>query len=101
MPRGIKSQSSEYALLQMKYVRENKPKKATVHRTRTRVVENYMRASRRNGLDVERRNLCNYSQRMPPELQQYYFNRISELTTQMDASKKRYPQFRGDYDLIY
>ena len=101
MPRGIKSKGSEYALLQMKRAHENKLKEATAHRTRARVVENYMLASRRNDLEVERQNLNNYSQRLPPELQQHYARRINDLTTQIDASKKRYPQFRGDYGPVY
>ena len=71
----------------MRYARENKLKEATAHRTRARVVETYMRASRRNDLEVERQQLKNYSQRMPAELQQHYFNRINDLSTQIDASK--------------
>ena len=92
------SKGAEYSLLQMRYAQKNKLKEATAHRTRARVVENYMRASRRNDLEVERQNLRNYSQRLPAEVQQHYFSRINDLTTQIDASKKRYPQFRGDYD---
>ena len=98
MPRGIKVKGSEYALLQMKRAHENKLKEATVHRTRARVVEDYMRASRRNDLEVERQNLNSYTQRLPPELQQYYASRMNDLATQIDASKRRYPQFRGAYD---
>ena len=94
MPRN----GSEYALLQMKRAHENKLKEATAHRTRARVVEDYMRASRRNYLEVERQNLNNFAQRVPPELQNYYTSRVNDLTAQIDASKKRYPQFRGHYD---
>ena len=92
------SKGAEYSLLQMRYARGNKLKEATAHRTRARVVENYMRASRRNDLEVEQHNLRNYSQRMPAELQAHYFNRINDLSTQIEASKKRYPRFRGGYD---
>ena len=96
MPR----KGTEYALLQMKRAHENKLKEATAHRTRARVVEDYMRASRRNDLEVERQNLTNYTQRLPPELQQYYASRVNDLAAQIDASKKRYPQFRGNYDPV-
>ena len=48
MPRGIKAKGSESALLQMKRAHRNKLKEATAHRTRARVVESYMQASRRN-----------------------------------------------------
>ena len=92
------AKGGDYALLQMKYARENKLKEATAHRTRARVVEDYTRASHRNNLEVERQNLNSFAQRMPPQMQQYYFDRITDLTTQIDASKKRFPQFRGHYD---
>ena len=91
---------SEYALLQMRHAHENRLKEASAHRTRARVVENYMRASQRNDMEVERQNLQSYMQRLPPEIQQYYATRVADLTTQIDASKKRYPQFRGDYDPV-
>ena len=97
MPRGL-AKGSDYALLQMKFARENKLKEATAHRTRARVVEDYTRASHRSDLEVERHNLNSFAQRMPPQVQQYYFDRIADLTTQIDASKKRFPQFRGHYD---
>ena len=97
MPRGL-AKGSEYALLQMKYARENKLKEATAHRTRARVVEDYMRASNRNNLELERQSLNTFAQRMPAQVQQYYFDRINDLTTQIDASKKRFPQYRGHYD---
>ena len=73
------SKGAEYSLLQMRYAQENKLKEATAHRTRARVVENYMRASRRNDMEVERQNLRNYSQRLPVEVQQHYFSRINDL----------------------
>ena len=95
---SIRGQGSDYAFLQMKYARENKLKEATAHRTRARVVEDYTRASHRNNLEVERQNLMSYAQRMPASVQQYYFTRITDLTSQIDASKKRFPQYRGHYD---
>ena len=82
------SKGAEYSLLQMRYAQENKLKEATAHRTRARVVENYMRASRRNDLEVEQQNLRNYSQRMPAELQAHYFNLINDLSTHIEASQK-------------
>ena len=39
-------------------------------------------------MEVERLNLNNFAQRMPPELQQYYISRVNDLTAQIDASKK-------------
>ena len=92
------SKGSEYALLQMRYARENKLKEATAHRARARVVEDYTRASHWNNLEAERQSLNTFAQRMPAPLQRYYFDRINDLTTQIDASKKRFPQFRGHYD---
>ena len=100
MPKRLPSynKGSEYALLQMKYARENKLKEATVHRTKARVVEDYTRASNRNNLEVERQNLNSSIQRMLHGLQQYYLDRINDLTTQIDTSKRRFPQYRGHYD---
>ena len=98
MPKGLVKQGSEYALLQMKYAHENKLKEATAHRTKARVVEDYNRASNRNNLEVERQNLNSSVQRMPHGMQQYYLERINDLTTQIDSSKKRFPQYRGHYD---
>ena len=90
MPRGL-AKGSDYALLQMKFARENKLKEATAHRTRARVVEDYTRASHRNNLEVERQNLNSFAQRMPPQVQQYYFDRIADLTSQIDTSKRGSP----------
>ena len=100
MPKRLSSynKGSEYALLQMKYAHENKLKEATAHRTTTRVAEGYNRASNRNNLEVERQNLNSSGQRMPPGMQQYYLDRINDLTTQIDTSKRRFPQYRGHYD---
>ena len=85
------TKGSEYALLQMKYARENKLKEISSHRTRARVVEDYTRASHRNNLEVERQNLNSFAQRMPPQVQQYYFDRIADLTSQIDTSKRGFP----------
>ena len=101
MPKGLapaNRKGSEYALLQMKYAHENKLKEATAHRAKARVVEKYLLASNRNNLEVERQNLNSSIQRMPQGVQQYYLDRINDLTAQIDNSKKRFPEFRGYYD---
>ena len=85
------NKGSEYALLQMKYARENKLKEATVHRAKARIVEDYTRASNRNNLEVERQNLNSSIQRMLHGLQQYYLDRINDLTTQNRHIKKMFP----------
>ena len=94
MPR----KGTNYALLQMKYARENKMKEISSHRDRARVVEQYTLASRRNDLEVERHNLRHYAQRLPAPIQTYYFDRINDFTSQIDTSKKRPPQYSGHYD---
>ena len=99
MPKGLLKKGSEYALLQMKYAHENKIKEATAHRTKARVVEDYTRASNRNNLEVERQNLNNSVARMPVGMRQYYLERMNDLTTQIDTSKIRFPQYRGHYDI--
>ena len=91
-------QSSNYAFLQMKYARGNKLKEISSHRDRARVVEQYTLASRRNDLEVERQNIRHYAQRLPAPIQNYYFDRINDLISQIDTSKKRFPQYRGHYD---
>ena len=72
MPR----KGTNYALLQMKYVRENKMKEISSHRDRARVVEQYALASRRNDLEVERHNLKHYAQRLPAPIQNYSPNNV-------------------------
>ena len=97
MPRGL-SKGSEYVFLQMEYARENKLKEATAHRTKARVVEDYTRASNRNNLEVERHNLHSSVQRMPPGMQQYYLDRINDLTAQIGTSKNAFLNTDGHYD---
>ena len=90
---------TEYALLQMKYARENKLKEETSHRSRAREVEKYLLASQRNDLEVQRHNLRYGLEKLPTSVRRYYIDRINDLTEKIDTSKKRFPQFRGIYDM--
>ena len=94
----MQHKNTNYVLLQMKYVRENRMKEKSPHRDRARVVEAYTLASRRNDLEVERHNLKHYAQRLPAPIQHYYIDRINDLTSHIDTSKIRLPQYRGHYD---
>ena len=89
---------AEYALLQRKYKYENMLKRLSSHRTAAREREKYYMASQRNGLEEQRGNLRNGLERLAPPVRAYYLGNIAELDARIDASKKRFPMFRGDYD---
>ena len=86
--------SSTDALYQMKLARENQIKSATAYRERARVSEQYLMASRRNDLEVERANLGHYVRRLPQALQGFYFDRIRDLSDQIDSPKRKCPMHR-------
>jgi hypothetical protein len=89
---------SEYALLQRKYQHENLIQEVASHRSRAREREHYVIASQRNGLEEQRGNLRNGLERLPPPMRTYYLDRINQLDARIDASKRKYPMFRGNYD---
>ena len=89
---------SEYALLQRKYQHENLLQEVASHRSRAREREKYFIASQRNGLEEQRGNLRNGLERLPPPMRRYYLDRINQLDAKIDASKRKYPMFRGNYD---
>ena len=93
------AKGTEYTLLQMKYARENKLKEETAHRSRAREVEKYLLASQRNDLEVQRHNLRYGLEKLPLSVRRYYIDRINDLTGKIEASKRRFPQFRGIYDM--
>ena len=91
--------ATDYALLQRKYLRENLLKEVSSHRDRNREKETYLRASHRNELEQQRNNLRNGLDRLTEGVRKYYMDRIVQLDTKISASKKRYPMFRGNYDM--
>ena len=92
------SSGAEYALLQRKYKYENLLQHLSSHRTGAREREKYYMASERNNLEQQRGNLRNGLERPAPPVRAYYLGNIAELDARIDASKKRFPMFRGDYD---
>ena len=89
---------SEYALLQRKYARENLLNEVSSHRSRARGRGRYVLAAQRNGLEVQRENLRYGLEKLPVGIRRHYLDRISEVTGRIDASKRRFPQYRGDFD---
>ena len=68
------------------------------HRSQAGEREQYYMASQRNGLEEQRGNLRNGLERLSPSVRAYYLGNIAELDARIDASKQRFPMFRGDYD---
>ena len=93
------TKGSECALLQKKLARENMLKEESSHRSRVMEREKYRLASQRNGLEEQRMNLRYGLQKLPVSVRQYYLERINNLTGQVEASKKPFPQYRGNYDM--
>ena len=93
------ARGSEYALLQHKFQLENLMQEVSSHRSRAREREKYHLASQHNSLEEQRGNLRNGVERLPPSVCQYYLGRIADLDTRIDTSKRRFPQFRGIYDM--
>ena len=93
------SSATEYALLQQKYLRENLLKEVSSHRDRAREKEKYLLASQRNTLEQQRRNLNYGLEKLSEPVRKYYIDRISQLGEKIDANKRKYPMFRGDYDI--
>ena len=77
---------------------ENLLQEVSSHQSRARERESYYLASQRNGLEEQRANLRNGVERLPVGMRQYYLGRIADLDQRIDVSKKRFPQFRGNYD---
>ena len=93
------AKGTEYALLQRKLQRENLLQEISSHRSRAREREKYYLASQRNSLEEQRGNLRYGLEKLPPPLRAYYTEKIAELDARIDASKKRFPMFRGNYDV--
>ena len=93
--------AAEYALLQLKYRRENLLKEVSSHRDRARETETYILASHRNSLEEQRHNLRYGIEKLAPPLQKYYLEQIMQLEAGIASSKKRFPMFRGNYDVDY
>ena len=93
------AKGSEYALLQKKLLRENMLKEESTHRSRARETERYLLASQRNNLEEQRMNLRYGLEKLPTSVRQHYLERINNLTGQIEASKKRFPMYRGNYDM--
>ena len=92
------TRGAEYALLQRKCKYENLLKHLSSHRVAAREREKYAMASQRNGLQEQRANLWNGLERLSPPVRAYYLGNIAQLDAQINASKQRFPMFRGDYD---
>ena len=88
----------EYALLQRKYKHENLLKHLSSHRSQAREREQYSMASQRSGLEEQRGNLRNGLERLSPAVRGYYLGNIAQLDARIDASRKSFPLYRGDYD---
>ena len=96
--KRMPASGAEYALLQRKYKYENMLKRLSSHRTAAREREKYYMASQRNGLEEQRGNLRNGLERLSPSVKAYYLDNIAQLTARIDASRKSFPFYRGDYD---
>ena len=92
------ARSAEYALLQRKYQYENLLKQVSSHRSQARERETYYLAAQRNGVEEQRGNLRNGLERLSPSVRAYYLGNIAQLDATIDASRKQFPMFRGDYD---
>ena len=93
------AKGSDYALLQRKYQLENLLQELSSHRSRAREREKYFLASQRNNLEEQRSNLRYGLEKLPVGVRQYYLGRITDLNQRIDASKKRFPMYRGYYDM--
>ena len=74
-------------------------KEESTHRSRARVAEQYLLASQRNNLEEQQMNLRYGLENLPVSVRQHYLERINNLTGKIEANKKRFPQFRGNYDM--
>ena len=93
------AKGSEYALPQMKLARENGLQEEAPHRSRAMEAGKYRLASRRKNLEEHRMDLRYGLDKLPVSVRQYYLERINNLTGQIEASNKRFPQYRGNYDM--
>ena len=59
----------------------------------------YLLASERNNLQEQRDNLQYGVEKLSPALQKYYLGKIAGLDGKLAASKKRFPMYRGNYDM--
>ena len=90
---------TEYALLQKKLRHENMLQQASSQRSKAIEREKYLLASERNNLEQQRNNLQYGVEKLPPALQRYYLGKIAELDGKIATSKKRFPMYRGSYDM--
>jgi len=50
-------------------------------------------------LEEQRGNLRSGLEKLPARMRQYYLDRIADLDQKIDASKRRFPQFCGNYNI--
>ena len=93
------AKGSYYALLQRKFALENRLKEESPHGSRARETQRYLLANQRNILEEQRQSLRYGLEKLPVSVRQYYLERINNLTRQLEASKRCFPQYRGNYDM--
>ena len=93
------AEGSEDALLQKKLRHDNMLQQVSSHRSKAIEREKYLLASERNNLEEQGSNLQHGVEKLPPALQRYYLGKIADLDGKIVASKKRFPMYRGKYDV--
>ena len=93
------AKGSEYALLQKKLRHENMLQQVSSSRSKAIERAKYLLASERNNLEEQRNNLQYGVEKLSPALQRYYLGKIAELDGKIAASKRRFPMYRGNYDM--
>ena len=93
------AKGSEYALLQKKLRHENMLQQVSSHRSKALERAKYLLASERNSLQEQRNNLQHGVEKLSPAVQRYYLGKIAELDGKIAASKRRFPMYRGNYDM--
>ena len=93
------AKGSEYALLQKKLRHENMQQQVSSHRSKALEREKYLLASERSNLEEHRNNLQYGVEKLSRALQWYYLGKIAEPDGKIAASKKRFPMYRGNYDM--
>ena len=90
--------AADYLLLKQKLQHENVLKHHKGLDDRNRTVKAHKLASHRNFLENEKRILNSELSKMAPSVRAHYLDRIEDLSKQIQASKEKYPNFRGQYD---
>ena len=90
--------AADYHLLKNRLQHENKLKHHKGLDDRNRTVKAHKLASHRNFLENEKRILNSELSKMAPSVRAHYLDRIEDLSKQIQASKEKFPHFRGQYD---